>query len=179
MASKFNIFLVGPMGTGKSTIGKVLAELTGLEFVDSDTEIEVRTGADIAWVFDVEGEDGFRQREEVVIDDLTKKNGIILATGGGVVKNKNNRLHLSARGTVVYLETTPEKQYERIGNDKRRPLLNNSNPLQILKDLTSQRDPLYREIADIIVKTDEMTTSQISHEILSKMKDMGINYDEE
>jgi len=123
MAEKRNIFLVGPMGAGKSTIGRHIADQLHLEFVDSDQEIERRTGADIAWVFDLEGEEGFRLREEGVIGDLTEMQGIVLATGGGSVMSKEVRNKLSARGIVVYLETPIEKQVARTQRDKRRPLL--------------------------------------------------------
>lgn len=118
MAEKRNIFLVGPMGAGKSTIGRQLAQQLNMEFYDSDQEIEKRTGADVGWVFDVEGEEGFRDREEKVINELTEKQGIVLATGGGSVKSRETRNRLSARGVVVYLETTIEKQLARTQRDK-------------------------------------------------------------
>lgn len=114
MAEKRNIFLVGPMGAGKSTIGKYLAQQLHMEFYDSDHEIERRTGADISWVFDVEGEEGFRDREEKVINDLSELQGIVLATGGGSIKSKESRNRLSARGIVIYLETPVEKQLARV-----------------------------------------------------------------
>lgn len=118
MAEKRNIFLVGPMGAGKSTIGRQLAQQLNMEFFDSDHEIEKRTGADVGWVFDLEGEEGFRDREEKIINELTEKQGIVLATGGGSVKSKETRNRLSARGVVVYLETTIEKQLSRTQRDK-------------------------------------------------------------
>lgn len=118
MAEKRNIFLVGPMGAGKSTIGRQLAQQLNMEFFDSDHEIEKRTGADVGWVFDLEGEEGFREREEKIINELTEKQGIVLATGGGSVKSKETRNRLSARGVVVYLETTIEKQLSRTQRDK-------------------------------------------------------------
>ncbi len=118
MAEKRNIFLVGPMGAGKSTIGRQLAQQLNMEFYDSDQEIEKRTGADVGWVFDVEGEEGFRDREEKIINELTEKQGIVLATGGGSVKSRETRNRLSARGVVVYLETTIEKQLARTQRDK-------------------------------------------------------------
>lgn len=118
MAEKRNIFLVGPMGAGKSTIGRQLAQQLNMEFYDSDQEIEKRTGADVGWVFDLEGEEGFREREEKVINELTEKQGIVLATGGGSVKSRETRNRLSARGVVVYLETTIEKQLARTQRDK-------------------------------------------------------------
>ena len=172
MSKEQNIFLVGPMGAGKSTIGKALSELTSREFLDSYTVIEERTGADIAWVFDVEGEEGFRKREEAVIEDLTNMHGIILATGGGVVKNANNRKNLAARGVVVYLETSPEVQYERTKRDRKRPLLNNENPYETLKNLLKERDPLYREISDIIIKTDDYNAHQAAQLILDKIEEL-------
>ena len=135
MAEKRNIFLVGPMGAGKSTIGRHLADELHLDFYDSDQEIERRTGADIAWIFDLEGEDGFRKREETVINDLTDKQGIVLATGGGSIVTKAVRNRLSARGIVVYLQTTIDKQVARTQRDKRRPLLQNNDPEQVLRDL--------------------------------------------
>ena len=135
MAEKRNIFLIGPMGAGKSTIGRHLADELHLEFFDSDQEIEKRTGADISWVFDIEGEEGFRDREESVIHDLTEKQGIVLATGGGSVVRNGVRNRLSARGIVVYLETTIDKQVARTQRDKRRPLLRNDDPESVLKGL--------------------------------------------
>jgi shikimate kinase len=110
MAEQRNIFLIGPMGAGKSTIGRHLAQMLHLNFYDSDAEIEKKTGADIAWVFDVEGEEGFRNREREMIDELTQKHGIVLATGGGAIILPENRGHLSARGIVVYLKTSVNKQ---------------------------------------------------------------------
>ena len=151
MAEKRNIFLVGPMGAGKSTIGRHLADELHLDFFDSDQEIERRTGADIAWIFDLEGEDGFRKREENVINDLTDKQGIVLATGGGSIVTKAVRNRLSARGIVVYLQTTIDKQVARTQRDKRRPLLQNEDPEQVLRDLAEMRNPLYEEVADYIV----------------------------
>ncbi|MGN1394608.1 MAG: shikimate kinase AroK [Succinivibrionaceae bacterium] len=173
MNTNQNIFLVGPMGAGKSTIGKALAEITDYELYDSDSEIETRTGADIAWVFDVEGEDGFRKREEVVIDELTQLKGIILATGGGAIKNKNNRNHLVSRGIVVYLQTSVENQYLRTSKDKRRPLINNEDPKGTLERLMEQREPLYMEVADIVVSTDVLSAREIAHKILSEISLMN------
>ena len=138
MAEKRNIFLVGPMGAGKSTIGRQLAQQLNMEFFDSDQEIERRTGADVGWVFDVEGEEGFRDREEKVINELTEKQGIVLATGGGSVKSRETRNRLSARGVVVYLETTIEKQLARTQRDKKRPLLQvDSPPREVLEALAN------------------------------------------
>lgn len=167
MAEKRNIFLVGPMGAGKSTIGKYLAQQLHMEFYDSDHEIERRTGADISWVFDVEGEEGFRQREEKVINDLSELQGIVLATGGGSVKSKESRNRLSARGIVVYLETTVEKQLARVQKDKRRPLLQTEeSPEDVLARLATERNELYLEIADYVVRTDEQSAKLVANQIV-------------
>jgi shikimate kinase len=171
MAEKRNIFLIGPMGAGKSTIGREIADRLHLEFFDSDQEIERRTGADIAWVFDLEGEEGFRKREETVIEDLSEKQGIVLATGGGSVISTNVRNKLSARGIVVYLETTIDKQVARTQRDRRRPLLQTSEePRTVLENLAVERNPLYEEIADVIVKTDDQSAKVVAHNIIDKLE---------
>jgi shikimate kinase len=169
MAEKRNIFLVGPMGAGKSTIGRHLADELHLDFYDSDQEIEKRTGADIAWIFDLEGEDGFRKREEDIINDLTDKQGIVLAPGGGSIVSKNVRNRLSARGIVVYLQTTIDKQVARTQRDKRRPLLQNNDPEQVLRDLADERNPLYTEVADYVVETDDQSARAVANQIISKI----------
>ena len=169
MAEKRNIFLVGPMGAGKSTIGRHLADELHLDFYDSDQEIERRTGADIAWIFDLEGEDGYRKREETVINDLTDKQGNVLATGGGSIVTKAVRNRLSARGIVVYLQTTIDKQVARTQRDKRRPLLQNNDPEQVLRDLADLRNPLYEEVADYVVDTDAQSARAVANQIISKI----------
>ncbi|OUR80606.1 shikimate kinase I [Colwellia psychrerythraea] len=170
MAEKRNIFLIGPMGAGKSTIGREIADRLHLEFFDSDQEIERRTGADIAWVFDLEGEEGFRKREETVIEDLSEKHGIVLATGGGSVISTSVRNHLSARGIVVYLETTIDKQVARTQRDRRRPLLQTSEePRTVLENLAVERNPLYEDIADIIVQTDDQSAKVVAHKIIERL----------
>tara|TARA_B110000881_G_C18432237_1_gene441527 strand:+ start:363 stop:881 length:519 start_codon:yes stop_codon:yes gene_type:complete len=170
MAEKRNVFLVGPMGAGKSTIGRELAERLHLEFIDSDQEIERRTGADIAWVFDLEGEEGFRKREEQVISDLTEMQGIVLATGGGSVLSDHVRNKLSARGIVVYLETTIDKQVARTQRDRRRPLLQTSEkPRTVLENLAIERNPLYEEVADVIVKTDDQSAKVVANKIVERL----------
>lgn len=167
MAEKRNIFLIGPMGAGKSTIGRQLAQNLGMDFVDTDMEIETRTGADISWIFDIEGEEGFRKREERVIDDLTQRQGIVISTGGGSIVSKENRNHLSARGIVVYLETTIERQVERTKQDKKRPLLQDEDDLQsVLEALAQEREPLYKEIADITVDTEEQSVKAMANRII-------------
>ncbi len=157
------------MGAGKSTIGRHLAQMLHLEFHDSDQEIESRTGADIAWVFDVEGEEGFRRRETQVVADLTEKQGIVLATGGGSIQSKEIRNNLSARGIVVYLETTIDKQVARTQRDKRRPLLQVDDPREVLENLAATRNPLYEEIADVIVKTDEQSAKVVANQIIEQL----------
>ncbi|MDX1706047.1 shikimate kinase AroK [Pseudidiomarina sp.] len=170
MAEKRNIFLVGPMGAGKSTIGRQLARQLHLEFFDSDAEIERRTGADIAWVFELEGEEGFRAREEKVIEELTENTGIVLATGGGSILSKESRNRLSARGIVVYLQTTIDKQLARTQRDKRRPLISEAeNPREVLETLADSRNALYEEIADVIVRTDDQSAKIVIDEIIEKV----------
>lgn len=162
-----NLFLIGPMGAGKSTIGKQLAKELKLEFYDADQEIEARTGADIAWIFDVEGEEGFRKREAAVIDDLSQLTGIVLATGGGAVLYPENRSRLASRGTVVYLQTSVSQQTQRTGKDKRRPLLDvPAEGHTVLESLMHVRDPLYREVADVVVNTDGRTVRSVALEVI-------------
>jgi len=152
-----NIFLIGPMGSGKTTIGRQLAKALEREFIDSDHEITRRTGADIPWIFDIEGEAGFRERERAVIDDLTRRQGIVLATGGGAVLDPRNREHLASRGVVVYLAASIEHLFKRTAKDRNRPLLQTEDPRARLEALMLTRDPLYREVADLVVDTDNRT----------------------
>jgi len=158
------------MGAGKSTIGRLLSSELKLDFIDSDKIIEERCGANIPWIFDKEGEAGFREREEQVIDELTQQGGIVLATGGGAVMRDINRRNLSARGTVVYLCTSVEQQLARTAKDKNRPLLQNDNPEQILRDLFAKRDPLYREVADIVIQTDRRNPRWVVQELQKRLK---------
>lgn len=167
MAEKRNIFLIGPMGAGKSTIGRQLAQQLNMEFIDSDQEIEQRAGADISWIFDLEGEEGFRKREERVINELTQKQGLVLSTGGGAVLSKDTRNYLSARGIVIYLQTTVEKQYQRTQRDKKRPLLQDvEDPRAVLEELAKVRNPLYEEIADFTLPTDEQSAKVMANQIV-------------
>jgi shikimate kinase len=172
MKGKRNIFLVGPMGAGKTTIGKQLAQLLHLEFIDTDQEIESRTGAPIDWIFDIEGEDGFRVREKEIIAELSQRQGIVLATGGGAVVTPENRTFLAGRGIVVYLETSIEQQLERTRKDKRRPLLqNNDDPEATLIILHKERDAQYREIADVIVATNENSIKSVANKIANQINE--------
>jgi shikimate kinase len=165
-----NIFLVGLMGAGKSTIGRHLAKSLGLEFMDSDHEIERRTGASIPLIFDVEGEAGFRLREKKVIDELSRRKGIVLATGGGVVLDPDNRACLRERGTVIYLYATVDQLLVRTAKDRNRPLLQTADPRGRLQELLSTRDALYREAADLVVDTGGRTARSAEREILAKIR---------
>lgn len=147
-----NIYLVGLMGAGKTTIGRQLAKRLGRTFVDSDHEIEVRTGVGIPLIFEIEGEAGFRKREAQIIAELTQREDIVLATGGGVVLDPQNRACLHRNGVVVYLCVQPRQLWERTRHDSGRPLLQVDDPLARIEELYAQRDPLYREIADIVVE---------------------------
>lgn len=142
------------MGAGKSTIGRLLAQELQLRFVDSDREIEERAGANIPWIFDVEGETGFRNREQATIEELVTEEDLVLATGGGVVKREANRAALSAGGFVVYLHTSVDQQLQRTAKDKNRPLLQTENPRAVLEGLMEERDPLYRQVCDLLIQTD-------------------------
>ena len=172
MKTTDNIFLVGPMGVGKTTIGKVLADQLQLEFLDSDREIEAVTGADIPWIFDVEGESGFRQRESKMIAELTGRKGIVLATGGGSVLAPANRKHLMARGFVVYLRASLSQQLERTSRDKNRPLLQTANPAAKIAELMKIREPLYQEVADIVVDTNRRSPRMVGQEIIRRRQKM-------
>lgn len=164
-----NIFLIGPMGAGKSAVGRYLARTLHLSFVDSDDEIESRTGVDIAFIFEKEGEQGFRKREAAVINDLSKIDGVVLATGGGAVVDPENRSRLGGRGYVVYLYTSVDEQVSRTQRGRKRPMLENDNPRGTLEELLAKRDPLYREIADLIVETDGRKVKSVANEIIEQI----------
>jgi shikimate kinase len=166
MPALHRIYLVGPMGAGKTTIGKYLAQQLKLRFVDTDSEIETRTGADIPWIFDVEGEQGFRDREQQVVEEMTQWDDVVMATGGGVIMRPENRRALGGRGFVVYLHATVEEQVKRTSNDRRRPLLQQGDPEEILRDLMVLRDPLYREIADYVIDTDGCSPRTVAQRLV-------------
>ncbi len=161
-----NIFLVGPMGAGKSSVGRYLAEQLNMDFFDTDEEIEKRTGVDIGWIFDLEGEMGFRKREENVVAELAKFSNIVLATGGGTILSAESRALLRNNGIVVYLEVSLRYQQARTVNDSRRPLLRVKNRQEILEKLQEEREPLYQEIADFRVLTDKRNVRTVSEEII-------------
>ena len=165
MLSKPNVFLIGPMGSGKSAVGRQLARLLRFTFYDSDADIEAKTGVDIAYIFDKEGEPGFRMREKESIERLTRLDGVVLATGGGAVIDADNRRVLAERGTVVYLETSVDQQLERTRHGRHRPLLNDTDPQETLKELMLRRAALYKEIADLTVSTNGRRVQLVAEEI--------------
>lgn len=159
---------MGPMGAGKTTIGKLLAQHLKLDFADTDREIEERTGADIPWIFDVEGEEGFRNREVQVVEEMTERSNILLATGGGVVLRKENRKVLASRGYVIYLYASIEEQVKRTARDNRRPLLQGEDSETVLRELMEIRDPLYREIADYVIDTDGCSPKSVAQKLAAE-----------
>ncbi|HEY9099865.1 MAG TPA: shikimate kinase [Thiobacillus sp.] len=169
MSKRDNLYLVGLMGAGKTTVGKLLARHYGCAFRDSDHEIEARTGVKIPVVFEIEGEAGFRKREEAVIHELTAMSTIVLATGGGAVLSSVTRERLRQTGLVIYLRGSPEHLYERTRHDRNRPLLQTSNPLAKLRELYQQRDPLYREVADIIIDTGRQGVGGMTRMLVGKL----------
>lgn len=166
--SQANLILIGPMGAGKSTVGRQLATVLSREFFDSDHEIERRCGVDIPLIFEKEGEAGFRSRERAVIAELSQRRAIVLATGGGAVLDPDNRRHLISSGRVIYLFASVAEQLRRIGTDTHRPLLQAPDPQARLAELLAQRDPLYRETADQIVLTDQCQARDVVAQILAQ-----------
>ena len=164
-----NVFLVGLMGAGKTTIGRILARKLGKRFIDSDHEIEARTGATIPWIFEIEGEASFRRREAEVIRDLTAQDGIVLATGGGAVLDPENRAYLAQRGHVIYLRASVSSIMLRTAHDKNRPLLQTADPRKKLEELTALREPLYREIADLVIDTGRPNVQSMVQTILAQL----------
>ncbi len=155
------------MGAGKTTIGRFLAENLNLEFVDLDAEIEDRCGTNIPWIFDVEGENGFRKRESKMLDEVTSRNGVLLATGGGAVLSKENRKILMQRGYVVYLSASVGQLLERTAHDRNRPLLQVDNPREVIEKLITDRDPLYKEVADLVVVTEKRKPQLVAEDIVA------------
>ncbi len=173
-----NIYLVGPMGAGKSTIGKLLAKELEYEFKDSDHHIEQITGVTIPYIFEVEGEEGFRKREQNAIEYLCAQEGIVLATGGGAIMRAENRHQLKNKSIVFYLNVSPAMQYERIQFDNQRPLLQNENPQQVLDELYNLRDPLYREVADYIIYSDNIPPKTVVSGIIESIVEEKMPYPE-
>ena len=166
-----SVFLVGLMGAGKTTVGRALARELKFRFIDSDHEIEHRTGVPIPTIFEIEGEAGFRQREKQLIEELTAQDGILLATGGGAILDADNRQCLHERGTVVYLAATPQVLHDRTRHDRNRPLLQVDDRLGVLENLYTFRDPLYRETAHLVVEISHGSAAQVVRRILSQLPD--------
>jgi shikimate kinase len=170
MNQQGNVFLIGPMGAGKTTIGRHLATLLHKRFVDVDHEIEKRTGVTIPVIFEIEGEAGFRRRESTVIDELTRDRDIVLATGGVAVLLEESRKLLRQRGTVVYLQADIETLVERTRRDRNRPLLQTEDPRGKIEELLRQREPIYREVADVVVDTGQRAPSSVARDIVMRLK---------
>lgn len=168
-----NLILVGPMGAGKTTIGRLLAAELSRDFFDTDHEIQKRCGADIPWIFDVEGEEGFRQRETQMIRELSARHGAVIATGGGAVLREENRQLLREAGTVIYLCITVEQQLKRTARDRNRPLLQRVDREQVLREMYRQRDPLYRATADIIVRSERRGPRSVARNIVRQVKNLA------
>ncbi len=167
------IFLVGPMGAGKTTVGRRLAKALGLEFVDSDQAIVERTGASIPLIFDIEGEDGFRRREAQMLEELTARDNVVVATGGGAVLREANRRLLKERGTVIYLRARLDDLLARTARDRNRPLLQTDDPRATLARLLEEREPLYREVADLVITTGKGGVQRVVKEILRRLEHSG------
>jgi shikimate kinase len=171
MVHAANLFLVGMMGAGKTTIGRLLARRLKRPFIDSDHEIEQRCGVSVPVIFEIEGEPGFRAREAQLIAELVEREGIVLATGGGAVLDAGTRQRLAARGTVVYLHAPPADLHERVRHDKNRPLLATADPLARLESLYAERDPLYREIADFVVDTGKQSATTLARQLQDRLEE--------
>jgi shikimate kinase len=169
VASEANIFLVGLMGAGKTSVGRLLARRLGKTFYDCDHEVERTTGVRIPVIFEIEGEAGFRARESRMLSELCANKGVVLATGGGAVLAPENRRVLSECGTVVYLRASPQELYQRTRHDRNRPLLQTADPLAKLTELYAQRDPLYREVAHVIVDTGNQSVSSLAHRLEQRL----------
>ena len=165
-----NIFLIGPMGAGKSTIARQLAAALDKEFVDADRELEARTGVGIPLIFEYEGETGFRERESRLLAELVMREGIVLATGGGVVLSARNRAHLAGHGFVVYLSAPVDLLVARVSRDRNRPLMQTSDPVATMQEIMQMRDPLYREAADVVVHSTHRSGRFVVREILQRIE---------
>ncbi len=164
-----SVYLVGMMGAGKSTVGRLLARRLKLRFLDCDDEIERRCGVKIPLIFEIESEAGFRARESEVLAELTALKGIVLATGGGAVLSADNRRRLAAHGTVIYLRARPEDLYNRVRHDRNRPLLASPDPLRRLRELHAERDPLYASVADLVIDTGRQTVQVLARELVARL----------
>lgn len=168
--AKGNIFLVGMMGAGKTTLGRALAQKLGREFADTDRALVERTGVPVATIFEFEGEDGFRRRESALLVELAAHEGLVIATGGGAVLSEDNRALMRSRGTVVYLRARLENLWERTRHDTSRPLLATPDPRATLEELLSKREPLYREAAHVIVDTGSQSASSLTNRVIAALR---------
>ena len=166
-----NIFLIGPMGSGKTSVAKRLSAILIKQFFDRDLEISNTTGVDISYIFDIDGEVGFRKREETILKECVLKNNIVLSTGGGIVLSGNNRLLLKTHGVVIYLETSVDAQESRTSLTNNRPLLKNTEHKKTLQELMLTRGPLYEEIADITINTDNKSPEEVATKAHSKINE--------
>ena len=173
ISGKRNIYLIGPTGSGKTAVGRQLARTTGLKFLDSDHEIEKRTGVEISYIFEKEGEKGFRAREADMIRELAKLNGVVIATGGGAVLKKRNRDRLANSGIVVYLKTGIAEQLRRTSRSRKRPLLNRDDPRKVLEDMDRVRRPLYESIADVELDTSHQRVRAVAEELKQRLEEQG------
>jgi len=176
MNSQQNIVLVGPMGVGKTTVGRALAQHLGREFVDTDRLVEERTGADIPWIFDVEGESGFRKREQAVCRELMAASGRVIATGGGIVLNANNRNEIRRDSIVIFLSATIDQLVERTAKDTRRPLLQNSNPRAVIERILTERLALYRDVSDFEIPTNSASPKFMVREIMRTLREANAEF---
>lgn len=172
--NKKNIFLIGPMGAGKTSVGRYLAQQLKKAFYDSDQEIEKKTGVSLTWIYDIEGMSGFRERERKMIDDLSALSHIVLSTGGGCVETPAVREYLRERGMVIYMEVSLQTQLNRLKRDKKRPLLQGENPKEVLIRLWEEREPYYEDIADLVVVTDNRSVQDVCEDILAWLRQQEI-----
>jgi len=171
---KENIFLIGPMGAGKSTVGRLLAEKLHYHFVDTDHEIEAKTGVTIPMIFDIEGEEGFRAREAQAIDELTQCSETVLATGGGAILRPENRMHLRSRGVVVYLKASVEALIARTQHDRNRPLLQTENPAESIRQILEAREVYYEDVADFVIETEGESAHKVVRTLLAELQQENI-----
>lgn len=171
MSTHQNLFFVGPTGAGKTTIGKRVAAYFGMTFVDLDQEIEKRTGVDVSLIFEIEGEAGFRRRESAALKEFAESDDIVLATGGGAVLAKENQALLRSHGFVVYLQTTVDRQLERLERDRQRPLLQAPNRREILENMAQLRDPIYQSVADLTVVSEPVSVTQMARQVIRQLKE--------
>lgn len=165
------IFLIGPMGSGKTTVGRQLARLLGMDFLDLDLELQDRCGVEVSVIFDIEGETGFRQRESALLDELTRRDGLVLATGGGSVLNEDNRRLLSERGLVVYLQTSVDQQLKRLERDKQRPLLQAPDRRTRLREMAERRNPIYESCAHLVVSSANIAPAAMAATVARRVRD--------